>query len=451
MRLEAYPRPDNDSGLGFLYSPDARHYSRDDLQRFLPELRAMSASWLTLLATPSLAVPEFFLRELLSHGIEPVVGIVAPPDALPAPAELRPQLRVYAEAGLHYVFFSRHPNMMASWSTEAWLQPDLGARFATGLLPAIATAQEAGLVPLLPPLYPGGDFADIAFLEAELDTIAAQRPGSFDRIGIAIASYAFGRPLTWGKGGPDRWPDAHPYLTPPGTEDHCGFRLGEWYDTIVRRRFGYSLPLIAIEGGSGAPQTNGAASPDAEAASAIACAVAAGDPVDAVFCVSLGLLSSGDDARFEAAAYCKADGSRAEAATSLRALPRQRRRFAWEAAPKSPALPQTKPLYHYLLLPKLEPTRSRSRILGHWGTSDEWRTAEAYIRRFRPACGFSPEEAANAEFVTIVGDGLGISPTTERLLRAAGCKVERIAGVDSRETKRQLDALAKEGRRFASF
>jgi hypothetical protein len=37
------------------------------------------------------------------------------------------------------------------------------------------------------------------------------------------------------------------------------------------------------------------------------------------------------------------------------------------------------------------------------------------------------------------------------LLRAAGCKVDRVAGDTFAETKRLLDQMAKEGKRFLSF
>ncbi|MCS6843624.1 MAG: N-acetylmuramoyl-L-alanine amidase [Caldilineales bacterium] len=85
-----------------------------------------------------------------------------------------------------------------------------------------------------------------------------------------------------------------------------------------------------------------------------------------------------------------------------------------------------------------------------WARED-WLSAEKYIGRFRPTAGFSLDDARNAEFVTIVGGEAGVSREAEQMLRAAGCKVERLAGVDYADTKRMLDTLADTGRRFQSF
>lgn len=74
-----------------------------------------------------------------------------------------------------------------------------------------------------------------------------------------------------------------------------------------------------------------------------------------------------------------------------------------------------------------------------------------YIVRFRPALGFSVQDARNAEYVTIVGNEAGISSAEERSLRNAGCKVERVAGRDEEETSRMLAELANLGRRFRTF
>lgn len=100
-----------------------------------------------------------------------------------------------------------------------------------------------------------------------------------------------------------------------------------------------------------------------------------------------------------------------------------------------------KPLDHYLLF---------------WQTADswakqDWLAAEQYIGRFRPTNGFSSDDATHAAYVTIVGGVAGVSYQTEQTLRAAGCKVERVAGVDFADTKRILDEMAASGQRFLTF
>jgi hypothetical protein len=103
--------------------------------------------------------------------------------------------------------------------------------------------------------------------------------------------------------------------------------------------------------------------------------------------------------------------------------------------------PSVKPLHHYVLF---------------WQTPDswaqqDWQAAEQYLARFRPTTGFSLDDALQAEFVSIVGGVAGVSYEAEQMLGAAGCKVERIAGVDYADTKRILDELAASGQRFLTF
>lgn len=77
--------------------------------------------------------------------------------------------------------------------------------------------------------------------------------------------------------------------------------------------------------------------------------------------------------------------------------------------------------------------------------------AISYIARFRPTVGFSIDEARNAEYVTIVGTESGIGKEDEETLRAAGCHVERIVGLNEEDTGRILAELARLGRRFRDF
>lgn len=100
-----------------------------------------------------------------------------------------------------------------------------------------------------------------------------------------------------------------------------------------------------------------------------------------------------------------------------------------------------RPLYHYMLF------WSRN---GQWAETD-WLNAQNYIGAFRPTAGFLADEAALAQYVTIVGGTAGVPKNIEVQLKAAGCKVERIEGKDEAETKEILDDLAHSGKRFLSL
>jgi len=105
-------------------------------------------------------------------------------------------------------------------------------------------------------------------------------------------------------------------------------------------------------------------------------------------------------------------------------------------------------------------TTRAGKAMGHyvlfWQTVEDWAqedfmSARNYIGRFRVTAGFSVDDAMQAEYVTIVGGPLGVSLEAEALLRAAGCKVERVAGDTFEGTQRLLDQMAEEGNRFLTF
>jgi N-acetylmuramoyl-L-alanine amidase len=113
---------------------------------------------------------------------------------------------------------------------------------------------------------------------------------------------------------------------------------------------------------------------------------------------------------------------------------------ATPTAPVSP--PAGKPIEHYMLL--------WHQGSGNWA---EWdlRGALDYIGKFPVTIGFSVEEAKLAKNVTIVGGSGGIPDTVDQRLRAAGCKVDRLAGASEAETRKLLNELAKQGKRFRNL
>jgi hypothetical protein len=98
-----------------------------------------------------------------------------------------------------------------------------------------------------------------------------------------------------------------------------------------------------------------------------------------------------------------------------------------------------KPIKHYLLF--------WWRGENDWGEAD-WNAARKYIAKFRPVCGFSRLEAANAELVTIVGATSGVDDGAEKFLRDSGCKVERLDGKHSEDTAELLNRRIRSNQAF---
>lgn len=248
MRIRDYPRPRGDTGIGFHWFPDLYHYDDSYLDTFLPLLKSMGASWLVILSHPQRSIPASFIRGLLEEDIEPVVQLSTPYIAFLKQDELRELCERYASWGVHYISPFKEPNLASRW--PKW-EEDLPERFMDLLIPCLETIYEVeGIIPLFPPLSPGGDFWDTVFLEACLDILNRQKKRPlYEKMAVAIENYAFNKPLTWGKGGKAQWLSAQPYQSLPGCEDHRGFYLFQWYDEIIRQKVGRSLPLLGTANG----------------------------------------------------------------------------------------------------------------------------------------------------------------------------------------------------------
>lgn len=106
--------------------------------------------------------------------------------------------------------------------------------------------------------------------------------------------------------------------------------------------------------------------------------------------------------------------------------------------PSPPPSPDEKTIHHYMLFWARD---------ADWAKAD-WLNAQNFVGTFRPTAGFSVEEAAQAEYVTIIGGPLGVPRKVEEQLKAAGCRVDRIAGKDEADTKRLLDEFVERASRL---
>ncbi len=249
--------------------------------------------------------------------------------------------------------------------------------------------------------------------------------------------------LSWGNGGPDRWPDARPYSTPQESEDQRGFRIFDWYLAISRAILGRSCPIILLETGVSAdPISNQYAPQTAEEQATTVLTIARllnnenvqdpGNPEhllvplpSEVISANFWLLVADPYSPFQSAAWYKADGSR---------LPVVKRWMEWRKdirvesqetfQSKNPEISSEggfdaiRPIRHYLLLPSYE-----------WGVAD-WHleVIRPFVKKYRPTIGFSLKEASLAERVTVVGSQQTFPDEDLQQLRDLGCEVERING-----------------------
>jgi hypothetical protein len=227
------PLPLHQTRLGIHYFPDTLHYCDNDLQAWLPELKSLGMSWIVLRSPADRAIPEAFIEGLVKAGIEPLLEFRLPLSSPPEAADLETLLTAYSRWGVHGVIFFDRPNTRASWTSSSWAQQGLVERFLDRYLPFAEKALATGLTPIFPPLEPGGSYWDTAFLRYALESLIRRRQVKLLQ-NLVLSAYAWtaDHPLSWGAGGPDRWPEARPYSANPSSQDQRGFRIFDWYLSI---------------------------------------------------------------------------------------------------------------------------------------------------------------------------------------------------------------------------
>jgi hypothetical protein len=434
--MDAFHSPAHNTRLGFHYFPDTNHYRESDLLAWLPELRSLGTSWLTLIAPIDRAIPELFIHGLLSAGIEPILQFPLNLSEPPYPGDISMLFDAYAKWGVHYAILFDRPNSRSAWSVASWTQEDLVERFLDRYHPIAEVAFKAGLDPVFPPLEPGGNYWDTAFLHTALQSLLRRKKQALlDHLAISAYAWTNERSLNWGAGGPERWPGARPYFTPPMEEDQRGFRIFDWYRAISQSVLQRPCPIIIL--GVGSPwdhtlKTNPVSNPVVHAQTnftiaRLATGEVVNDPVKPeiileqmpaeVMACNFWLLAAAPDSPYLQQAWFQPEGQTMPVVGTIRQW------FAHSEETRSPvnAAPAAKNSHtigHYLLLPHYE-----------WGIAD-WHleVIRPFVKKYTPTIGFSLSEAAHAGRVTVIGNQNSYSDDDLNMLRNAGCIVERISG-----------------------
>ena len=432
--MDAIPTNPQMTRYGFYYYPDTLHYTEIDIHAWIPELISLGASWLILLAPEDRAIPELFIRRIIDAGIQPVLHLPLSTNRSGRSEELNLLFNAYAHWGVKYITLFDRPNLLKNWLPSNWAKNNLIDRFLDIFIPIAEDARQAGLVPIFPPLEPGGDYWDTAFLYAALQGI--QRRGHIDLLNqLVLSAYAWSgnRSPNWGAGGPERWPQTRPYLTPQNSEDHLGFRIFDWYLATCEAAIGISRPILLLAAGSLIGNQLDSRSPAVDIhahtwQNMTLVQIMSGhsqeyDPVPPqVISCNFWVLSVSEEDNEINNAWYKPDTSQLPIVSQLK---------EWVAnggnnpASSGKSIPSSKlnfsglrPISHYLLLPNYE-----------WGTSDmHLEIIRPFIKRYQPTIGFSPVEASHAKKVTVIGGTSSVPESIIDGLLAAGCIVEQISG-----------------------
>jgi hypothetical protein len=443
--------PPSSSGktkIGFHYYPDTVHYRESDLQKWLPELQALKASWLVLQSPVGRAIPEYFISSLVNAGIEPIIQYLLPLGENLDISQINPILSSYCRWGVKNIIFFDRPNARTVWSSVGWVQQDLLDRFIDQFSPLADLVIKMGSNPVLPPLEPGGSYWDTAFLRSVLEALSRREQDEILQ-NLVLSAYTWSnfKSLNWGAGGPQRWPFSKPYLTPSNSQDQRGFRIFDWYNAVTQSVLQKEYPVILL--GAGAP-----CDPDSlankefpqEEHSATNLAIEkllmeekVFDPINPqdqlaplpanILACNYWLLTADQKSPYQKQAWYQPDGSCLPVVEKFK-------QWAEKITISSPAQqgksisPETRsysspstvkaarPISHYLLLPTYD-----------WGIAD-WHleVIRPFVKKYHPTVGFSLNEASMADRVTVIGNLHNFPEQSLNQLRQSGCRVERISG-----------------------
>ncbi len=436
--------PFNPSRIGFSLDLEAENLRADSVNKILPKIELLGAHWAVIAAPKGRAIPEGVVRSLTKKGVEPVIRIPIDLGDLPTAESFLYELKAYANWGVEYVSFFKSPNLRSNWPSTGWTQKGLVSRFLDLFIPYARMAMQAGLKPIFPALEPGGDYWDTAFLRRSLEQLAEREEEEILAslvIGAKVSLNEHG--IDWGSGGPERWPEAIPYQTPEGSEDHRGFRIFDWYNAISRAAIESVLPTMLFVSGK----------PNEMLKIAQRSAIANEDGFSElisvpknVIAVHLESLSPKADAWFDPSqkpfASCQewiswktgrteVQSEMSDAETlSLDPILELAEEKAIEAPTQEVIDMQSSSADHYVLLPTYS-----------WGKSKfHLRAIQPFARKYQPTVGYSLSQARKAAQITIVGGTNIFTEDIIEMLKSSGCEVSHIIG-EGQQIAEQLAAM----------
>ncbi len=187
MELEAYPRPEEDTGIGIHWCAGVSAAAPDMVEEFwLPELIELGIKWVKIAGQRNAL---HLVRTLLAAQIMPVVEIVR---GNPAPAPLSSteleEVERLIDAGVRYFEFDSEPDRASLWPQEK-LPPDAVAVTARAAVENMEAILARGGLPAIPALSPGSDWRLVREIKRAGGDALFDEP-----VWLAIHNYSSNRP-----------------------------------------------------------------------------------------------------------------------------------------------------------------------------------------------------------------------------------------------------------------
>jgi hypothetical protein len=397
--------------IGFSYFSGQDYLVQNKVETWFPFIKKLGATQLVLESEFDRAVPEDVVQYARENGMEPIIHFRSELPLARTFNDVATILDAYAKWDVKYVILGDKPNVKSAWPTAGWHFDHLVDHFLDRFIPLADYVERISMNPLLPPMQPGGDYWDTAFLEMTVQGLKRrQMTPLLEKLCLASYGYTFGHPLSWGEGGPERWSSSKPYFTPDGQEDQLGFQNFEWAQDVVNKVVGKRMPMLILDAGN----------PWLEPVE-----LSPEKVIESIQLILEACKGHENEAVIEQIDYPTLNGSILGCIFSLETIKKMmgeevsisilQNIFKSDRNPKSASSNVVqKQIKHYLLLPAHEA-----------GVSDVvLNKVRPIIKQLRPTIGFSLEEAKTARKVSVFPDSLLFTDDKIKSLRAAGCIVE---------------------------
>jgi hypothetical protein len=406
--------------IGFSYFTSPNCLINQHLKTWLSCLREVGTSQVIFKAGFDKAVPEDAFLVAQENNLQTIVHFISELPLARKFNDVAFLMDVYAKWGVQAVILGDKPNSKAAWPSAGWHYENLIDHFLDRFIPLANHAVRAGLTPVFPPLQPGGDYWDTAFIELALTGIKRRKLDSIlEHLMLSSYGYTFDKTLSWGIGGPERWSISKPYLTPAGQEDQLGFNNFEWIQAEAERSIGRKLPIMILDAGKrGFMENQDASEGTLERIQLILLACRGQGKRDE----RSDKLFNQKDIAIEGCIF-NLDTIEESLDGTLSSEIFQQIFCEKNEGEKIPNAEEKQVVFsHYLLLPAHKS-----------GVSDVvLNKVRPYIKKFQPTVGFSLEEAAFARRVSVFPDPLIFTEEQLNALRLEGCLVEILpeSGID---------------------
>jgi hypothetical protein len=236
--------------LGFHYFVDSERFKQEDANFWIKRLKEINVKWLVVVNPQERAIPEDFIRSFSGSGINLVVNFSQQSCSQSSLNNILPLLEVYGKWGLKYACLFEKPNIKSSWGENEWINNNIVDTHLDIFIQFALICSENNIKPIFSPLYPGGDYWDLAFLEESLKKLVLQAPPIIlKNLILSAFGWTFGRSIDWGSGGVKKWVQSKPFNADQDTQNQKGFRTYEWYLEISKKVLGEKLPIFIFEAG----------------------------------------------------------------------------------------------------------------------------------------------------------------------------------------------------------